>query len=156
MTQGVVRLSAPLVFTTMYVHHLCDSLFIALCSHVLDSVSHFNESLTSFPTGTDSSPPSLTLRISKDQLQGLSSSSSSSGKTSQSGLSRQQQPRSKLTRSKAWLQGYLSSGDPLKMFLAAVYEHTDSTGVCVAEAFHELPSAKVSLLRKISCIYVVH
>lgn len=65
------------------------------------------------------------------------------GKTGQSGSSRIQQPRSKLTRSKAWLQDYLTSTDPLKMFLAAVYEHTDSTGVCVAEVFHELPSAKV-------------
>ena len=113
-------------------------------------------SLPSFPTGTDSSPPSLTLRISKDQLQGLSSSSSSSGKTSQSGLSRQQQPRSKLTRSKAWLQGYMSSGDPLKLFLAAVYEHTDSTGVCIAEVFHELPSAKVSVSCERLAIYMVH
>ena len=94
------------------------------------------------PPGADSSPPSsLTLRIPKDHLQGLSSSMT--GKTGQSGSSRIQQPRSKLTRSKAWLQDYLTSSDPLKMFLASVYEHTDSTGVCVAEVFHELPSAKV-------------
>jgi protein polybromo-1 len=114
-----------------------DQLETRFTQRLQEYAGHFTHS-----SGTDSSPPSLTLRISKDQLQGLSSSSSSSGKTSQSGLSRQQQPRSKLTRSKAWLQGYMSSGDPLKLFLAAVYEHTDSTGVCIAEVFHELPSAK--------------
>ena len=88
-------------------------------------------------TPSDGSPPSLTLRIPKDQLRGLSA-----GKTGQSGSSRLQL-RTKLTRSKAWLQEYLTSEDPLKMYMAAVYEHTDPTGVCVAEVFHELPSVKV-------------
>ena len=39
----------------------------------------------------------------------------------------------------------MSSGDPLKMYLAAVYEYMDPVGVCVAEVFHELPSAKVHI-----------
>ena len=91
------------------------------------------------PSGpSDVSPPSLTLRIPKDQIRGLSS-----GKTGQSSSSSRQQLRTKVTRSKAWLQEYLASDDPLKMYLAAVYDHTDPAGVCVAEIFYELPSSKV-------------
>ena len=101
-------------------------------------------SLSLFPatTPSDKSPPSLTLRIPKDHIRGLSG-----GKTGQFSSSAQSslrvQLRTKVTRSKAWLQEYVSSNEPLKMYLAAVYEHTDPTGVCVAEVFHELPSAKV-------------
>ena len=51
----------------------------------------------------------------------------------------------KLTRSKAWLEEYAASEDPIKMFLAAVYDHHDPMGELVAEPFHELPSPKVEL-----------
>ena len=49
----------------------------------------------------------------------------------------------KVTRSKAWLEEYVQSNDPVKIFLAAVYDYHDSSGEFVAEVFHELPSAKV-------------
>ncbi len=49
----------------------------------------------------------------------------------------------KLTRSKAWLEEYLVSEDPIKIFLAAVYNYHDPSGEFVAEPFHELPSQKV-------------
>ena len=97
-------------------------------------------------TPSDKSPPSLTLRISKDHIQGLSSSKSTS---------LQVHLRTKVTRSKAWLHEYILSNEPLKMFFAAVYEHTDPTGVCVAEVFHELPSAKVHVhVHVYTCIEV--
>ena len=49
----------------------------------------------------------------------------------------------KLTRSKAWLQEYVSSENPIKIFLATVYDYHDPNGEYVAEPFQELPSAKV-------------
>lgn len=109
-------------------------------------------------TPTEASPPSLTLRIPKDQIRGLSSGKTGQSSTKPSSKPGQVKPpstepsatssrlHSKVTRSKAWLQDYLSSADPLKMYLAAVYDHTDPFGVCVAEVFHELPSAKVVTL----------
>ena len=110
------------------------------------------------------SPPSLTLRIPKDQIR-----TQWSGKTGSSGLKTSSKPGQagvktgqatiksdvssssssrlplsiKVTRSKAWLEGYLLSGDPLKMFLAAVYDYRDASGMSIAEVFHELPSVKV-------------
>ena len=112
-------------------------------------------------TPTEVSPQSLTLRIPKDHLRGALSSgkpgqpsSKTSSKTGQAAVkpapgdpsssssTSRLQLRIKVTRSKAWLEDYLASGDPLKMYVAAVYDHRDTAGVCLAEVFHELPSAK--------------
>ena len=49
----------------------------------------------------------------------------------------------KVTRSKAWLAEYAQSVDPVKIYLAAVYDHHSVSGEFVSEVFHELPSAKV-------------
>ena len=44
-------------------------------------------------------------------------------------------------RSQAWIQEYLTSNDPIKMFLAAVYDYHDAlSGEFIAEPFHQLPS----------------
>ena len=51
--------------------------------------------------------------------------------------------RVKVTRSKVWLQQFASSDDPVKIYLAAVYDYREPNGEFVAETFHELPSAKV-------------
>lgn len=93
----------------------------------------------------ESSQPSR--RSSLSQL--LSSSkpgsySQSAQKTGQSGSktgSASRPPlRLKVTRSRAWVEEYANSDDPLKIFMAAVYDHHDVTGTYVAEIFHELPS----------------
>lgn len=48
---------------------------------------------------------------------------------------------SKTTRSHAWIQDFLSSNDPVKMYLAAVYNYHDpATGDFTAEPFLQLPS----------------
>ena len=49
----------------------------------------------------------------------------------------------KSTRSKAWLDEYLTSDDPIKLYLASVYTYHDSSGEYVAQPFLELPSRKV-------------
>ena len=49
----------------------------------------------------------------------------------------------KVTRSKAWLAEYTQSVDPVKIYLAAVYDYHSASGEFVSEVFHELPSAKV-------------
>ena len=49
----------------------------------------------------------------------------------------------KVTRSKAWLAEYTQSVDPVKIYLAAVYDYHSVSGEFVSEVFHELPSAKV-------------
>ena len=49
----------------------------------------------------------------------------------------------KATRSKAWLDEYTTSSDPIKIFLAAVYAYHDSNGEYIAQPFLELPSRKV-------------
>ena len=49
--------------------------------------------------------------------------------------------RGKVTRSQAWIQEYLESGDPIKIYLASIYDyHDSSTGEYVAEPFLQLPS----------------
>ena len=52
----------------------------------------------------------------------------------------------KVTRSKAWLAEYTQSVDPVKIYLAAVYDYHTVSGEFVSEVFHELPSAKVQLV----------
>ena len=52
----------------------------------------------------------------------------------------------KVTRSKAWLAEYAQSVDPVKIYLAAVYDYHSMSGEFVSEVFHELPSAKVQLV----------
>ena len=49
----------------------------------------------------------------------------------------------KATRSKAWLDEYATSGDPVRIFLAAVYTYHDSNGEYIAQPFLDLPSRKV-------------
>ena len=46
----------------------------------------------------------------------------------------------KVTRSRAWVEEYASSDDPVKIFVASVYDYHDGAGSYVAEVFHELPS----------------
>ena len=48
--------------------------------------------------------------------------------------------RLKVTRSRAWVQEYANSEDPVKIFMASVYDYHDPAGSYVAEIFHELPS----------------
>ena len=48
--------------------------------------------------------------------------------------------RLKVTRSRAWVEEYASSDDPVKIFVASVYDYHDGAGSYVAEVFHELPS----------------
>ena len=79
-------------------------------------------------------------------LQAVTPSSSEAAASlsgSKSGSSGKLAIRVKVTRSKAWLEEYVKSNEPVKMFLAAVYNYHDSSGEFVAEAFHSLPSAKV-------------
>lgn len=49
----------------------------------------------------------------------------------------------KVTRSKAWLAEYAQSADPVKIYLAAVYDYHSASGEFISEVFHELPSPKV-------------
>ena len=51
----------------------------------------------------------------------------------------------KLTRSKAWLEEYNQSDDPVKILFSSVHSHHDSSGAFVAEPFLELPSKKASV-----------
>ena len=49
--------------------------------------------------------------------------------------------KGKVTRSQAWIQEYLESDDPLKIYLATIYDyHDNNTGEYVAEPFLQLPS----------------
>ena len=48
--------------------------------------------------------------------------------------------RLKVTRSRAWVEEYASSNDPVKIFMASVYDCHDAAGTYIAEIFHELPS----------------
>ena len=48
--------------------------------------------------------------------------------------------RLKVTRSRAWVEEYAESNDPVRIFMSSVYDYHDLTGVYVAEIFHELPS----------------
>ncbi len=115
-------------------------------------------------TGSISPVSSLTLRIPKVQLpslrsprpltrsQRMSSSSESSVSTNKSTPTTSKPPPAKSssggkasakgTRSRAWIDEYLGSDDPFKMYLAQVYNHHDSSGDYVAELFHSLPSRK--------------
>ena len=109
------------------------------------------------------SPPSLTLKIPKSHLISLpgsktrktSSSSDSSRRsslsqllstsksgqsTSKTGSAGRQPVRLKVTRSRAWVEEWANSNNPVKLFMSAVYDHHDSSGAYVAEIFHELPS----------------
>ena len=47
------------------------------------------------------------------------------------------------TKSKAWLEEYGQSDDPMKILFSSVYSYHDPTGVFVAEPFLELPPKKV-------------
>ena len=115
-------------------------------------------------TGSISPVSSLTLRIPKVQLpslqsprpltrsQRMSSSSESSISTNKSTPTTSKPPPAKTssagktsakgTRSRAWIDEYLGSDDPFKIYLAQVYGHHDSSGDYVAESFHSLPSRK--------------
>lgn len=55
----------------------------------------------------------------------------------------------KLTRSRAWVEEYVSSGDPVKLLFATVYDYHDPSGEFVAEPFHELPSSKVQYIYRL-------
>ncbi|XP_019864490.1 PREDICTED: protein polybromo-1-like [Amphimedon queenslandica] len=48
----------------------------------------------------------------------------------------------KTTRSKAWLDDYLSSDDPIKIYFADIYSYHDSNGDYISQPFIDLPSAK--------------
>ena len=50
----------------------------------------------------------------------------------------------KTTRSKAWLDQYSESADPIKVFFASVYTYHDGNGEHVSQPFLELPSRKVN------------
>lgn len=72
------------------------------------------------------------------------SSSQSAQKTGQSsskaGSTGRPPLRLKVTRSRAWVEEYANSDDPVKIFMASVYDYHDVSGSYVAEVFHELPS----------------
>ncbi len=46
----------------------------------------------------------------------------------------------KIPDPEAWVQEYLASDDPVKKFMAAVFNFHDHSGDLVAEPFHQLPS----------------
>lgn len=49
----------------------------------------------------------------------------------------------KTTRSRAWLDEYTSSGDPIKIYFADIFSYHDGNGDYVSQPFIDLPSAKV-------------
>ena len=61
----------------------------------------------------------------------------------------------KATRSKAWLDEYMYSGDPIKIFFADVYSYHDSNGEYIAQPFIDLPSRKVYNLLFNRVIFVI-
>ena len=83
-------------------------------------------------------------RSSLSQLLSASKSSQSSPKTGQTatktGSTGKIPVRVKLTRSRAWVEEYANSDDPVKIFMSSVYDFHDASGMYVAEIFHELPS----------------
>ena len=87
---------------------------------------------------------SLSQLLSSSSKPGSTSYSQSAQKTNQSGSktgsSSRHGLRLKVTRSRAWIEEYASSDDPVKIFMASVYDYHDATGSYVAEVFHELPS----------------
>lgn len=113
------------------------------------------------------SPTRLTLKIPKFHFQSMqpgTTSASSSRQIRRTSLSTESTPglkggvqpsskgvtkhastaatgRGKVTRSQAWIQEYLESDDPIKVYLAAVYDYHDpSSEENVAGAFLQLPS----------------
>ena len=52
----------------------------------------------------------------------------------------------KTTRSKAWLDEYLSSDDPIKIYFADIFSYHDSNGDYISQPFIDLPSAKVMFM----------
>ena len=103
--------------------------------------------------------PTLTLKISKTQLvspsvparstssaQRTSSSSESSVGTSKTTpkltSTGSGKGSSKTTRSKAWIDEYVNSNEPQKVYVALVYNYHDSNGEFIAGVFHALPSQK--------------
>lgn len=48
----------------------------------------------------------------------------------------------KISDPESWVQDYLASDDPIKKFIAAVFNFHDHSGDFVAEPFHQLPSRK--------------
>ena len=83
-------------------------------------------------------------RSSLTQSTSASKSAPSTSKTGQTGFKTGQTGklpiRLKVTRSRAWVEEYSNSNDPVKMFMSAVYDYHDTSGSYVAEIFHELPS----------------
>lgn len=129
----------------------------------LNHLSEFGFSVGPRKPPTPPSPlPSLTLKISKTQLvspsmparsasssQRTSSSSESSLGTSKSTPTSSKATSagsakgfSKTTRSKAWIDEYVNSSDPQKVYIGLVYNYHDSSGEFIAGVFHTLPSQK--------------
>lgn len=112
------------------------------------------------------SPTELTLRIPKSHLHPSSSTSTTTTTPSDSTLAssihklpnlkitlpslklerkaivvKDDPSISKLTDTPAWISDYVVSNDPVRMFIAAVYNyHEPATGDFTAEPFHQLPS----------------
>ena len=84
---------------------------------------------------------SLSQLLSSNKPGSHSQSAQKSGQSSSKTGSASRPPvRLKVTRSRAWVEEYASSDDPVKIFMASVYDHHDVSGTYVAEIFHELPS----------------
>ena len=118
----------------------------------------FPGNLTPFNTGLipPHSPKTVSLKLSKFQLPPPSTPSSSPAQSTSSATSSAASKavpsftklagkhlKVKATRSKAWVESYGSSNDPIKILLAAVYSYHDNTGEYVAQPFIDLPSKKV-------------
>ena len=85
------------------------------------------------PTGSKSTPT-------------LSKSASVASKSVSSPALPQKQVKIKTTRSKAWLEGYRASDDPIRIFYADVYSYHDAGGEYIAQPFIEMPSRKVHVM----------
>jgi hypothetical protein len=85
---------------------------------------------------------SLSQMLSSNSKHGsYSGSAQKTGQSSSKGGAASRPPlRLKVTRSRAWVEEYASSDDPVKIFMASIYDYHDGTGSYVAEVFHELPS----------------
>ena len=84
---------------------------------------------------------SLSQLLSSSKPGSYSQSAQKSGQSSSKTSSASRPPlRLKVTRSRAWVEEYASSDDPVKIFMASVYDYHDPLGSYVAEIFHELPS----------------
>ena len=116
---------------------------------------------TEYESDSDSmqSPTTLTMRIPTLHLHHATSSATAEPTASSSADSDHRVPNLKITLpsiragnkrevsgvkvapSQPWLDDYLNSNDPIKMFLAAVYDYHDPvTGDYTSEPFHLLPS----------------